>query len=195
MRAIDRRAMLFGAFAAAAAPLVLGAAAQGAGEHPAVARMRNVVADLLATQRSGTPAAYYKMITRHADLPAIALYALGPYRPELKRSQQREFFRGVGMFIARYFADQARRYQVAKAEISPAVRADAEDVLVHSTVTLASGSSYTVVWRLAVVGKGYKIRDVSVLGFSLRYLNRSLFQSFIARRGGGFQALYAALTQ
>jgi ABC-type transporter MlaC component len=46
-----------------------------------------------------------------------------------------------------------------------------------------------------VVGKGYKIRDVSVLGFSLRYLNRSLFQSFIARRGGGFQALYAALTQ
>jgi hypothetical protein len=47
------------------------------------------------------------MINRHADVPAIALYALGPYRSELKRSQQRHFFRGVGMFIARYFADQA----------------------------------------------------------------------------------------
>ena len=192
---IDRRAMVLGACAAAGAPLVLGTAVRAASEHPAVARMRVVAADLLATQRSGTAAAYYKMITRHADVPAIALYALGPYRPELKRSQRDPFFRGVGMFIARYFADQARAYSVAKAEISPSVREDADEVLVHSTVTLTSGSTYTVVWRLAEAGKGYKIRDVQVLGFSLRYLQRSIFQSFIASRGGTFQALYAALTQ
>jgi hypothetical protein len=36
---------------------------------------------------------------------------------------------------------------------------------------------------------------VQVLGFSLRYLKRSMFQSYIARRGGTFQALYVALTQ
>ena len=48
---------------------------------------------------------------------------------------------------------------------------------------------------LAEVGNSYKIRDVQVLGFSLRYLQRSIFQSYIARRGGTFQALYAALTQ
>jgi len=157
--------------------------------------MRVVAADLLATQRSGTAAAYYRMITRHADVASIALYALGPYRTELKRSQQESFFRGVGMFIARYFADQARYYTVAKAEISPAVRADADEILVHSTVTLVSGSSYTVVWRLAEAGKGYRIRDVQVLGFSMRYLQRSIFQSYIARRGGTFHALYVALTQ
>ena len=191
--------MVLGACAAAGAPFLLApaptSAAVAASEHPAVARMRVVAADLLATQRSGTAAAYYKMITRHADVPAIALYALGPYRPELKRSQQDRFFRGVGMFIARYFADQARAYSVAKADISPSVRDDAGEVLVHSTVTLTSGSTYTVVWRLAQAGKGYKIRDVQVLGFSLRYLQRSIFQSYIARRGGTFQALYAALTQ
>jgi phospholipid transport system substrate-binding protein len=191
---IDRRAMILGAGAAAGAPLVLGSA-WAASEHPAVARMRTVVADLLATQRAGTPAAYYKMITRHADVPAIALYALGPYRSELKRSQQDTFFRGVGMFIARYFADQAKAYSVAKAEVSPSVRADADEVLVHSTVTLTSGARYTVVWRLAEAGRSYKIRDVQVLGFSLRYLKRSMFQSYIARRGGTFQALYVALTQ
>jgi phospholipid transport system substrate-binding protein len=61
-------------------------------------------------------------------------------------------------------------------------------------VTLASGSSYTVVWRMGKSGSGYRIRDVQVLGFSLRYLQRSIFQSFIAKRGGTFQALYAALT-
>jgi phospholipid transport system substrate-binding protein len=192
---IDRRAMVLGACAAAGAPLVFGTVVRAASEHPAVARMRVVAADLLDTQRSGTAAAYYKMITRHADVPAIALYALGPYRPELKRSQRDPFFRGVGMFIARYFADQARAYSVAKAEISPSVREDADEVLVHSTVTLTSGTTYTVVWRLAEAGKGYKIRDVQVLGFSLRYLQRSIFQSFIASRGGTFQALYAALTQ
>ena len=184
--------MVLGA-CAAAAPLGL-EPARAAAEHPAVARMRVVAADLLATQRSGTPAAYYKMISRHADVPAIALYALGPYRSELKRSQQESFFRGVGMFIARYFADQARSYTVAKAEISPSVREDDKEVLVHSTVTLTSGSDYTVVWRLGKSGSGYRIRDVQVLGFSLRYLQRSIFQTYIARRGGTFQALYAALT-
>jgi phospholipid transport system substrate-binding protein len=190
---IDRRAMVLGACAAAAAAAVPGATAWAASEHPAVARMRAVAADLIATQRAGTPAAYYRMVTRHADVPAIALYALGPYRSELTRSQRDPFFRGVGMFIARYFADQGRAYQVASAEISPSVRTDADDVLVHSTVTLTSGSTYRVVWRLDA--SGHKIRDVQVLGFSLRYLQRSIFQSYISRRGGTFQALYVALTQ
>ena len=191
---IDRRTMVLGACAAAGAQFVLGPAAAGS-EHPAVASMRAVAADLLATQGAGTPAAYYKMITRHADVPAIALYAIGSYRAEMKRSQEDSFFRGVGMFIARYFADQGRDYTVAKAEISPSVRQDGDEVLVHSTVTLKSGADYTVVWRLAKAGKGYKIRDVQVLGFSLRYLQRSIFQSYISRRGGTFQALYVALTQ
>jgi phospholipid transport system substrate-binding protein len=199
VHAIDRRALLLGACAAAGATLVVGAArsapARAAPEHPAVAKMRVIAADLVATQRSGTAAAYYKMISRHADVPSIALYALGPYRGDLKRSQQAEFFRGVGMFIARYFADQAREYPVVQAEISPSVRPDDDEVLVHSTVRLASGSSYTVVWRLADAGGDYKVRDVQVLGFSLRYLKRSMFQSYIARRGGAFQALFVALTQ
>lgn len=187
---IDRRAMVLGAAAAAALP---GVAVLAASEHPAVARMRAVAADLIATQRAGSPEAYYRMITRHADVPAIALYALGHYQSEMKRSQRDSFFRGVGMFIARYFADQGRNYQVASAEISPSVRTDADDVLVHSTVTLTSGASYRVVWRLDA--SGHRIRDVQVLGFSLRYLQRSIFQSYISRRGGTFQALYAALTQ
>lgn len=192
---IDRRVMVLGACAAAGAPFLPGIAVQAASDHPAVARMRAVAADLIATQRTGTAAAYYKMINRHADVPAIALYALGPYRAEMKRSQQKSFFRGVGMFISRYFADQARQYTVARAEISPSVRVDGDEVLVHSNVTLTSGSSYTVVWRLAEAGQGYRIRDVQVLGFSLRYLQRSIFQSYIARRGGTFHALYVALTQ
>jgi phospholipid transport system substrate-binding protein len=197
---IDRRAMIVGGCAAAGAPLVPGvvsglvSGAWAQAEHPAVARMRAVTADLIATQRTGTASAYYKMIDRHADVPAIALYALGAYRPELKRSQQATFFRGVGMFMARYFTDQAQDYTVAKAEISPSVRTDVDEVLVHSKVTLTSGASYTVVWRLANASQDYKIRDVQVLGFSLRYLQRSMFQSYIARRGT-FQALYAALTQ
>jgi phospholipid transport system substrate-binding protein len=192
---IDRRAMVLGACAAAGASLLPGTAVEAASEHPAVARMRAVAADLIATQRTGTAAAYYRMINRHADLPAIALYALGPYRAEMKRSQRESFFRGVGMFISRYFADQASQYTVARAEISPSVRVDGDEVLVHSNVTLTSGSSYTVVWRLAEAGRGYRIRDVQVLGFSLRYLQRSIFQSYIARRGGTFHALYVALTQ
>ncbi len=86
---IDRRALVLGACAAVTAVTAAvgpGAGVRAASEHPAVARMRAVAADLIATQRAGSPAAYYKMVTRHADVPAIALYALGPYQSEMKRS-------------------------------------------------------------------------------------------------------------
>jgi ABC-type transporter MlaC component len=153
-----------------------------------------VAADLMAAQRSGSPADFFQAISRHADVPWIATYALGRYRSELPTADRPKFYRGVAAFMARYFADQSQSYRIARAEIGRVTEDEAGEVLVASTVTLASGSAYNVTWRLATNRARYKVRDVTVLGFSLSHLQRVLFHAYMARRGG-LEALVAALTR
>lgn len=194
-RPINRRTLLVGSAAAAtwlAAPA--GLHAQSRSEQRAAAQMRIIVDDLIAAQRAGTAAAFIRAIKHHADVEAIALHALGPYQADLPASQRPGFYRGVAGFMGRYFADQSRHYRVAKAEIGQAAEQSSGEVLVHSSLTLTSGSSYTVTWRLARTGGRYRIRDITVLGFSLSFLQRTMFQSYIAERGGKVAALVAALS-
>jgi ABC-type transporter MlaC component len=170
------------------------ATAQGA-KHPAILYMETVAKDLFAAQKDGTIVAYFKVITKHADLPAIGLYALGQYRSDLPRADYDRYFSGVARFMARYFADQTRKFRVAKAEFDQDPVEDDGDLLVRTKITLMSGSKYNVVFRLTPQKQGYKVSDVKVLGFSLTYLQRGIFLSFINKRGGSVSALVAALTR
>lgn len=196
-REIDRRSLLIGIGLLAAALPRVGVAAprpRRNGSHPAVAYLRTVAADLIAAQNSGSPADFFEAIDRHADVPAIATYSLGRYTSELPPADRPKFYRGVAAFMARYFADQSQSYRIAKAEFGPATNQARGEVLVRSTVTLTSGSAYNVTWRLVPARTGFKIRDVTVLGFSLIQLQRSLFHAYMAKRGG-LKALVAALTR
>jgi ABC-type transporter MlaC component len=180
----------FAALAAAAVliPLPLDAAA----EHPSMIYMRKVAKDLLHAHRQGTISSFLRVITRHADVSGIALYSLGQYRSKLSSGQRARYYRGVATFMARYFADQSRVYPVAKYELG-AAQSDGDEIVIPSKVFLMSGRTYTVSWRLAWRGKGYKIKDARVLGFSLVTLQRGLFSSYITKRNGDVNALVAAL--
>ena len=83
-------------------------------------------------------------------------------------------------------------FPVAKYELGD-VTPDGKDVLIDSRVYLLSGSTYKVVWRLTRKGKGYKIADAKVLGFSLVYLQRGIFTSYLSKRNGDITQLVAAL--
>jgi phospholipid transport system substrate-binding protein len=96
--------------------------------------------------------------------------------------------------MSRYFADQSREYRIAKYELGEA-RTDNQDILISSKVYLLSGATYNVTWRLAWRGKGYKVTDAKVLGFSLVYLQRGLFTSFLSKRNGDVNQLVAILNQ
>ena len=52
--------------------------------------------------------------------------------------------------------------------------------MVNTRVTLLTGSTYNVIFQLSRAGNEYRILDVSVLGFSLSYLQRGIFQRYIA---------------
>ncbi|HEY7764838.1 MAG TPA: ABC transporter substrate-binding protein [Aestuariivirgaceae bacterium] len=186
------RLLLFTGFAG-----ILSTAAGGvlAAEHPAVRYIRKVTADLFAAHKLGTVSAFLPPIQRHADIETIANYSLGQYESRLSSSQRQRYYRGVANFMARYFADQTRHYRIAKWQVGDAEESSNGDILIDSRVTLMNGQSYSVVWRLARRGKGYKVTDVKVAGFSLTYFQRGLFVSFIRERKGDVNQLVAVLNR
>jgi phospholipid transport system substrate-binding protein len=185
---LSRRVLLAGLVGAMAQPAL-------AGEHPSLAYMRQVAKDLLNANRLGTAAAFRRAIMRHADVADIGDYSLGQYRPKLSSAQRAPYYDGVATFMSRYFADQSREFRVAKYELGDPSAADGHDVTISSKVYMMSGQSYTVVWRLGWSGGRYKITDAKVLGFSLVYLQRGIFTSYISKRNGDVSQLVAALNR
>ncbi len=184
---LTRRAAVFGLAAALASPAF-------ASDSAAISYMKKVAKDMLNAHRQGTVAAFKRAIQRHADVPAIADYSLGQYKPKLPASQKQAYYAGTVSFMSRYFADQSRDYTVAKYEIGKA-NADGKDVSVQTKVFLMSGQSYTVVWKLVKKGSGYKVGDAKVMGFSLIYLQRGIFTSYLSKRNGDVTQLVAALNR
>ena len=186
--ALTRRAALAGLAVVFAAP------AFAAGEDAAVAYMKKVAKDMLAAHRQGTVASFKRAIQRHADVAAIADYSLGQYKSKLSPAQKQAYYSGTATFMARYFADQSRDYVVSKYEIGDA-DTDGKDISVDTKVFLMNGQSYTVVWRLGKRGSGFKVEDAKVMGFSLTYLQRGIFTSFLSKRNGDVAQLVAALNR
>lgn len=191
-KSLSRRAFI----KAAAALAVVGFGGQealaGDKDHPSVDFMRKVGKDLLEAHRQGTVASFLAVIQRYADVPEIALYSLGQYKANLGAAQRPRYFKGVAVFMSRYFADQSREYPIAKYEVGEATT-DGKDVMVTSRIYLMSGQTYNVTWRLVWRNKTYKVADAKVLGFSMIYMQRGIFTSYLSKRKGDLFQLMAAL--
>lgn len=189
---LSRRAFIKAGAALSIAAVGAAAARAGDKDHPSVAFMRKVGKDLLEAHRQGTVASFLNVILRYADVPEIALYSLGQYKGNLGVAQRARYFHGVAVFMSRYFADQSREYPVAKYEVGEAT-ADGKDMLVASRIYLMSGQTYNVTWRLVWRNKSYKVADAKVLGFSMVYMQRGIFTSYLSKRKGDLLQLMNAL--
>ena len=188
---LTRRLAVAGLLVAFATPAL---AAATPTEQKALTYMRKVGKDMLNAHRQGTVASFRRAMQRHADVSAIADYSLGQYRSKLPAGQREAYYAGTLTFMARYFADQSREYVVSKYEIGKA-DADGKDVSVQTKVFLMSGQSYTVVWKLTERKGSFKVADAKVMGFSLIYLQRGIFTSFLSKRNGDVAQLVAALNR
>jgi len=165
------------------------------GLHPAVRQLQVVASELLRAQQRGTIKSFSAVLARRADVPAIADYSLGRYKSALPKSKKALYYRGVRVFMARYFADQSRKYRIVKTAIDKTPRKEGKDMLVRSKVWLDSGATYTIVWRLRKTRLGWRINDVKVLGFSLSFLQRGIFYKYLHKKNGDVNALVAALNR
>ena len=163
-------------------------------EQPA-AYMQRVTNDLLAASRSGSQADFAAAIRNHADVPAIGLTALGSYAASLPRNDRPAYYNGMINFIARYASKEAPKYPVAKAIVLGQSRESSGGAFVDSRITLRSGETYDVRWRLVRRGGSFKVREAEVIGFEMTSFLNTLFQNYISENGGNPRVLVIALNR
>ncbi len=180
-------------FASALMVALLAIAAAGAAraESPG-AYMQRVHADLIAAQRSGSISAFSNALRAHMDVPSIGLTALGPHAATLPKAERPVYFSGMIKFISKYAATEAPKYPVASAVVTGQ---DPAGLTVDSRITLRSGETYDVRWKLVRRGDTYKVRDAQVIGFWMSSFLDNLFQNYISENGNNPRALVLALSR
>lgn len=182
--------------AAAALSLIVLANPQAEAQSETPARyMQRVANQLIAAQRSGSEAEFATVLRSHADVPTIAINALGSYAQSLAKSDRPAYYAGMINFIARYAAKEGPKYPVARAVMVGVTKETASGVYVDSRVTLKSGETYDVRWRLVRRGGVYKVREAEIIGFEMTTFLNTLFQNYIAENGGNPRTLVIALNR
>jgi phospholipid transport system substrate-binding protein len=174
--------------------LLLTGSAAAAAETPA-AYMQRVANELVAAQRAGTEGDYATVLRSHADVPAIALTALGSYAQSLSKSDRPAYYAGMINFIARYAGKEGPKYPVAKAIMVGQTKETAGGTYVDSRVTLKTGETYDVRWRVVRRGNAYKVREAEIIGFEMTSFLNTMFQNYISENGGNPRTLVIALNR
>lgn len=163
-------------------------------ESPA-AYMQRVQNELLAAQRTGSISAYSNVLRRHMDIPSIGLTALGPHARTLPKSERPAYYAGMISFISKYSAKEGPKYPVASAVVTGQSSGSAGGTDVDSRITLRSGESYDIRWKVVRRGNTYKVRDAQVIGFWMSSFLDNLFQNYISENGNNPRALVMALNR
>lgn len=181
--------------AAAFSLLILVAGSFAAAAETPAGYMQRVANELIAAQRTGSENDYATVLRSHADVPTIALTALGSYAQSLAKADRPAYYAGMINFIARYAAKEGPKYPVAKAIMVGQTKETAAGIYVDSRITLRTGETYDVRWRLVRRGGVFKVREAEIIGFEMTTFLNTLFQNYISENGGNPRTLVIALNR
>ncbi len=190
-----RGGQVFAIGAAVLSILFLTLAPTHARAETAAAYMQRVANQLIAAQKSGSEGEYATVLRSHADVPSIAITALGSYAQNLAKSDRPAYYAGMITFISRYAAKEGPKYPVARAIMTGQTQETANGTYVDSRVTLVSGETYDIRWRIVRRGNAYKVREAEVIGFEMTTFLNTLFQNYISENGGNPRTLVIALNR
>jgi len=131
--------------------------------------VKAAAASFVAAKQAGTAEAFANAVAKYADITALALSALGPYRKELPPDRQSEYVAKTKAYIGRFLLRHASLVGQTNLKI---------DSCAGDLIKTSAGSS-KLVWRVS----GGRIRDVQASGIWLANQMRAKFVSEI-RRGG-----------
>ena len=155
--------------------------------------MQRVANELISAQRSGSVSAYANVLRKHMDVPSIGITALGPHAQALPKSERPAYYNGMINFISKYAAKEGPKYPVATAMVIGQGEETAGGASVDSRITLRTGETYEIRWKLVRTGQTFKVRDAQVIGFWMTSFLDNLFQNYISENGNNPRALVMAL--
>ena len=159
--------------------LTLGGSEARAGSCAAASVVERAASAFEAAARDGSVSAYTRVLRRHASVTGLALFALGPYRRDLKGRLRSEYIRLATHYMARVMADYGRKILGGKLTIEDCFPQNGA-MLVKSRI----GSTH-LTWRVS----GQRISDVKVEGIWLALTLRSNFVQVLRDNDGDPQAL------
>jgi len=159
--------------------LTLGIGEARAGSCVQAGVVERVANDLEAAARSGSISAYTRVLQRHAGVTGLALFALGPYRRDIKGHLRSEYVRLATQYMGRVMADYGHQILNGKLVIKDCFPQNGA-ILVRSRI----GQSH-LTWRV----QGRRISDVKVEGIWLALTLRSTFVQVLRDNNGDPQAL------
>ena len=188
VRPLSRRLFLSLALPMALAPSLAFAASSA---ESYVTKVGNGV---IAAARNNSVGQFRSLLRANADIAAIAIYSLGPYRKSLTGDVKAEYYSLVENYIAKVFQQNAKKLAGQGLEVKDTKDAG-DSVLVRSVLNFGGGNAVPVTWRLVKRGGGYRIFDVNVDGIWLASTQKTNFVSVLKKNNGKMSALLDYLRQ
>jgi phospholipid transport system substrate-binding protein len=129
-------------------------------------------------------AAFAGAAGRYADLHAIALFALGPYRKNLPRAREAEYVAQTKKFMGRFMAGYASKFNGDAISITSCA-GYGPGLLVNTKLSTGQGLTF----RLRKAGSSFRVEDVSISSIWLAQTLRSKFTGVMRDNGGDVSAL------
>lgn len=143
---------------------------------------------VIAAARNNSVSQFRSLLRSNADIAAIAIYSLGPYRKSLTNDVKAEYYSLVEGYIARVFQQNAKKLAGQGLEVKGTKDAG-DSVLVRSVLNMGGGGATPVTWRLVKRGGGFRIFDVNVDGIWLASTQKTNFVSVLKKNNGQMSAL------
>jgi phospholipid transport system substrate-binding protein len=149
---------------------------------------------VIAAARNNSVGQFRSLLRANADIAAIAIYSLGPYRKSLTSDVKAEYYGLVENYIAKVFQQNAKKLAGQGLEVKDTKDAG-DSVLVRSVLNFGGSGTVPVTWRLVKRGSGYRIFDVNVDGIWLASTQKTNFVSVLKKNNGKMSALLDYLRQ
>lgn len=150
--------------------------------------VRNAANAMLGAARSGSPAAFSSVASRYTDLRGIALFALGPHRSLVSKSDEAKYVSLTRSFVGRLMAKHSGKISGGNLTIAGCSGSASAPV-----VNAQLGNGKRLVFKLYKTKRGYMVRDVNISSVWLAQQLKSTFVGVINRNGGDIGALYSYL--
>ena len=139
----------------------------------------------VSAARNKSSSQFASALRSHTDMRRIALFALGKYRKQLGKQDERQFVQLTSRYVARTLASFSKKFRASSVEVVRCRGATVESRLNQ----LGGRPAQKVLWRI----KGGRINDVNVQNVWLGQILRSNFSSVIKKGGGKVSVLLSHL--